>query len=1015
MNNEWKIGQVKFFDNEKGFGFVTCWDDDIDYFVHISKVETKPINDRDYVVFKLKSSRKKPGSYEARNLSLVSEFSQDTSYLKDQFSKYSDYSFRRIVAQGLALNDVVNLLENEMKPFKKIDNEEQFSDFNKAIGLYTSLNINESLKNSIISIISDWVNQTASDNYKIKFWLGDILHDRPDTDLLQIYFKTSEKKERLAIFKKIDTSSKKGLIQQYISDGEPKEILDFVLEHLKQINELGYYADVKSKLYETEYWADKLDYDLFKIVIEHLQETLNEKEKLSLFLSGYLNSITSDFILETCLEFSRDEIEQILEREVLSKTEAFNIVDKLLIREIEDFCSNDNIPDQEFVNSASEYAWETYDKSQTEPFKWILEISKKLSENKSKKIEINIIEKMPDWVQVDLWESDFLKQIPKSSISNYLLITEELQSKVEKWLSGSITNADDIASILKANIQNQGEIKNRQEYYVLYNHLQALVNIDIDVTALEGIIPQSNLWFYKLSLWLEDISTEFKYDEYKTKLVFLSPDHQIRFIKKLFWLAHTAKFDLTVEKLTQLTRIDFDIFSLSQEHHPDVPLDISVDIVIEAIKSFSENEKFLFDSELLAIVIKDLTLNKKYKFKIKGLFEECPGRYEAEFNWNRNGEVSKIPFGNNQYYFAIQFSPGKHVHTNNRWGGYERFVPNENFKALKEAVKLLPGRKWNPNEQHWGVPSQHEEKVMQFARENRFFIDLEGSNYANNTHLAELKRTDVPNGITYCEGRLANNKHQMFNREFWWCANQPCFSNCQTVHESESWQKYTLLDFMTILGFNLDDGNRVGDYIEKGKYFQFISTINRFNRLLERMYCEECTHILFPIEDSHFAHHRVVRFHCENTDCSQLHNEIYLHHCLNGKCNGIIDSRKSKKCLNGLYICSNENCGCCCSHDMMNRRLSNLQSTDGYIHENLRNAVENKLGHLERAEHFCYKCGEMMDELGDDIFQCQSCSIQYDVSNNRFERRHRHLNQNRETQSPNQFPDHFDQDDLPLL
>src|SRR5690606_22646970 len=106
-------------------------------------------------------------------------------------------------------------------------------------------------------------------------------------------------------------------------------------------------------------------------------------------------------------------------------------------------------------------------------------------------------------------------------------------------------------------------------------------------------------------------------------------------------------------------------------------------------------------------------------------------------------------------------------------------------------------------------------------------------------------------------------------------------------------------------------------------------------------------------------------------------------------------------------ICSNENCGCCCSHDMMSRRLSNLQTTGGYIHENLRNAVKNKLGHLERAEHYCYQCGEMTDEVGDDVFHCQSCSIQYDVSKNKFKRHHR-LKENQLTDPP---PYDFDQDE----
>lgn len=752
---------------------------------------------------------------------------------------------------------------------------------------------------------------------------------------------------------------------------------------------MGYYTDVKSKLYDTEYWADKLDYTLFEIVKEHLQGTLNEKAKLSLFLSGYLNSISSAYILETCLELSREEIKQILERKVLSKSEAFKIVNKLLTKAMEHFWSNDNIPAQELVNTDSDHAWEKYDETKTEPLKWILEISKHLSENETAKVESNIIEKTPEWAQVELWEKDYMKQIP-SSISNYLKVNDEPQSKIKKWLRRNKITKDEITRILKSNIQSQEDIKNRKEYYVLNNHLQALVNLDFDLCTIEDKVPKGNLWLYKLILWLGGISTEFNFDEFKTRFVFLSPNHQIQFLKKLFWLAHTKKFDLTVGKLRQLTRIDFDIFKLDKEHNADVSLDISVDIVVEAIKSFSENQKFLFDSDLLTIVLKDLTLDKTHKFKIKALFEQCPGRYEAKFNWNRNGEVSKIPFGNNRFYYAIKF---------------------EFDKRLVEEVRKLPGRKWNPNDQHWGVPSQHEEQVIQFARENRFFLNLDGSSYTNNAHLAEMKRTDVPNGIIFCEGRLAKKKHQMFNREFWWCANQPCFSNCETLHESEKWKEYTLLDFLTILGFDLDDGNRIGDCIEKGKYYQFVSTINRFNRLLERMYCEECGHILFPIEDANFAHYRVVRFHCENTECSQLHKEIYLHHCLNGKCNSIIDSRKSKKCPNGLYICSNENCGCCCSHDMMTRRLSNLQTTGGYIHENLRIAVENKLGHIERAEHYCYQCGELMNELGNDVFNCQICSIHYDVSKNNFKRPHRILKQIEETQLKNRPPEGFDQND----
>jgi cold shock CspA family protein len=992
-NTEWKLGQVKFFDNDKGFGFLECWDDRKDYFVHVSRIETEPLDDYDYVVFKLGPSRKKPGTLEARNVFLLAKFLQDPRYLQEQFLKYSDETFRKIVLQAISVNDLINLLEIELASLKSIENEKYFSEITRVTKFYKSLKIDETLKNQIDSKISTSIDQIASPEIKIKLWLDDLLKKQPDDTTLQVHFKASEKKDRLIIFKKANSLSRKWLIQKWVSECEPFEALDFVVDHLKQVNKLSYNTDLKSKLFESGFWSDKIDYNIFETVAEYLEGTLDDNEKLPLFLSGYLNTISFDFLFELCLELTKEDIEHILNRKVLSELEAFQIVEKLLAREIEYFESEDNIPSREFVNSASDEEWNKYFINEAEPFKWILKISKTLSENEASKIESIIIEKMPGYIQVELWESGFLNQISLNILSNSLKDTSGLQSKINKWLTGNKITEEDVINILKSNITDQEPIKTRNEYYFLNYHILALANLNVDVVDLERIVNPSNLSFYRLALWLEGKSSEFYFDEFKSIFVFLSSDHQIRFLKKLFWLAQNRKFGLTVENLRELTRIDFDIYRLNQIHNPEVPLDISVDIVIEAIKSFSENRKFLLDSDLLKIVLKDLSSDKTHKFKIRSLFEKCTGRYEAKFNWNRNGEVRRISFGDNRFYYAIQF---------------------EYDVRLVEEVRKLPGRKWNQDEQHWGVPSQYENEVMRFARENRFLLNLGGNKFENNAHFAELRRTEIPKGIIFCEGRLAKKKDQTFNREFWWCTNQPCFGNCETLHESDRWQEYTLLDFLTILGLDLGDGNRVGDHIEKGKYYQFISTINRFNRLLDKMYCEECDNILFPIEDSNFAHYRVVRFHCENKNCSQQHKEIYLHHCLNGKCGGIIDSRISKKCPNGLYICSNENCGCCCSHDMMSRRLANLQITGGYIHENLKYAVENRLGHLERAQHFCYHCGELMDESGDEIFYCQGCSIQYDVSKNNFKRPHRHSKIDEKTGFTNLPLNNFDEDDEPF-
>jgi cold shock CspA family protein/ferric iron reductase protein FhuF len=1013
-NEDWKIGHVKVFNNDRGFGFLKCWDDRQEYFVHISKVKTEPIEENDYVVFRLGPSRKKPGTFEALYVCLVSNFSQDPPFLQEQYLKYQIEKFRRHVIQSLTFREIINLLKTEITSFESIKNEEQFFSFRKLANFYTSLYDDQASKKTIASVISDRVKEIATNNYQVKFWIEGLFSEQPGQKLIKDYFYNSKREEQFAILKKVDYPFKEKLIKELLLKDEPIKVLEFVLAHLKKVNDIDNNLNLKSKIYDREFWSDKIDFGLLETAINQFQEQLDDRQLLSLFLNGYLTSINPDYVLSKYQELSLAEIEQILEKEGLSEDQSFNLVYKILQYEVNFYPRSKKSFDSELNRNIFSKRFRKNIRSDTDPFQWILTISKNLSESYSSKIEKNLIEQVDEMALIDLWENGYLQNLPDNIISNYLKKNENIEDQVKKWIRQNNIDRKKIVNILESNVYNQSEIHKRSQFYVLYNHLQALAELDIDVTSIEGKIPPQNIWFFKLFLWLTGKSNKFNFEKFRDKLVFLSSSDQIQFLRKLFSLAHTGEFDLTVNKLSQLTRINLDIYSLNEKFNDDIPLDISVDIVIEAIKSFSEKGKFLFDGELVSIALKNLAINRKYKFKVSELFEKCPGRYEASFNWDSNGEIRKVQFGNNQYYYAIEFSPGEYEHVNTYRGGYERFVRNENFEALKEAVKQLPGRKWNPEEKHWGVPSKYHEQVMQFASENRFFLNLEGSNYKNNTHLAEFKREEVPSGIKFCEGRLSKNKDRMFNRDFWWCCNQPCFSNSETIHSAENWHEYTLLDFLNIFGFNLDDVNRSGDYIDKGKYYQFISTINRFNRLLERMYCEDCGDILFPVDDSHYAHYRVVRFHCENKECSQLHKEIYLHHCLNGKCNGIIDSRKSKKCPNGLYICSNVECGCCCSHDMMKRRMENLKYTGGYISEKLRHAVDNKLGHLERGEHFCYKCGAFMNEVKTDVFKCQNCQIKYDVSKNKFKRPNRHMRQRPDSTPTNLPPDNYGEDNNPF-
>lgn len=1006
----WMIGRIKFFNNTKGFGFVGGLDDLQDYFVHVSQVDTNPIDDSDIVVFKLKPSRKKPGTFEAIKVNLVAQFHQNVEFLFEQFIKFPDESIKNEILKSLSEKEKIRLFESVIKHFCLTESGEIHKDFKGNIKWVLSDNLPIEMKNEISEKLPLWIVQDEHPSIYIRLWIDGLILEPPKEKHIITRFLETYSQERLQIFKLLSTETKVNILTTLTRTEEPKKVIDFIFDHIKQLNGIHEYVDIKSKLNDKEYWLDKKGYDLLTTIIGNFNNTLDEKSKFDLFFNGYFNSFSRDFVFANSGNLTHDEIVKICLSGLLTEQELILIVKGQIYKELDELNKpNSFINNQQQDISKHGSEWDKYGELSARPFIWIFSYFKNFLDISGSTELGECITEMPKWLHFTLWEHGYTNIIPEDYISSNFLFDGKFELKIERWLTNHRIEKDKAIQLMMSNIQKFQKISSRKDFYLLHKNVTTLCKFDIKCKEVE-ILFNDNLWFFKLICWLEGFSSEFNFDEFRTKLVFLTPEHQIKFLRKLFFLSHTKQFDLTAEKLNQLVRIDFDIFKISEEVNTDVHLDISVDVVVEAIKSFSENGKFLFDSQLLSIVIKNITVDKKFRFKISELFEKCEGRYGFEYNWRANGEIKKEYFGDSKFYYAIDFKTGEQVYTYNRHGGYERFVPNEHFEEIKEKVKLLPGRKWNPDKQHWGVPSSYEEQVLQFARENRFFIHGEGSKTENNIHLAELKLKDIPNGIQFCEGRLAKIINKYFRKEFWWCCNQPCFNHSETIHNPEDWEHYTFLDFMLIMGFDLDDGNRVGDYIERGKYYQFISTINQFNRLLERMYCDSCNHILYPIEDAHFAHHRVVRFHCENSDCTEYHEEIYLHHCLNGRCNGIIDSRWSKKCPNGLYICSNETCGGCCSHDMLSRRLQNLRTTGGYVHQNLINAVENKLGHLERAEHFCYKCGKQMEEFDNDVFECMYCHTKYDVSKNKFKRPYRHLAKSKTslfTEEPPPEPEDF--------
>ncbi|MCB9352084.1 MAG: cold shock domain-containing protein [Lewinellaceae bacterium] len=726
----------------------------------------------------------------------------------------------------------------------------------------------------------------------------------------------------------------------------------------------GLHSLSKEDFINDEYWQDKDGSYLRSEFIHYYRAIEDPALNCKYFLEGFLSTFPREHIISNAADFDEHELGLFFQAEDVSQSFILDSLSNYISSEKRKLSEKDSQPNYDFLTKGIGLSNEFLDEPQQGEF--------------IKQIEV----KFPNDAFVDLWLDGLVKNFPKSHLLDMAVYERLTYERLIRKVSPYEEKEKLIATLeQRVELQQKVEIVDRPTFYRAYWTFWALLRL-LDVISekphhefrvadekyrineeisefaqtlidkyLSGSYP-----LQKIILWLLDLTDDFDFEFLKRKFIYFSPEDQVLAMKKLFKVREKGSFELTVDKLDEILRVSYDIYKINEKLHPEIPMDLTTDLVISALHSFKKKGKFLFEDEVFEVLVRNLANDKTRKFKLKDYFERCRGRTTSKINLHKNnGTIKKIPFGKGRHYFGISFD-------------YD--------EGLVEEVRKLPGRKWNKEEKIWGVPSRYEKEVIAFAREHQFLLDFEGNDYDNNPHLAVQQQEDVPDGITFCEGRIANKLDRQQKVPFYWCCNQPCFQLCETEHSHEDWKNYSFLDFCRILGFNVDEVNPYGPS-PNGKYYTFIGLINRFNRLLDRLYCTECNHILYPALSSNYAYHRVVRFTCKNESCS-LKKIVYLHHCLNGRCNSIIDSRVSGECPHGLVIC--ENCLSCCSHKMLSQRLENLRTTGGYIHPELIHQVGHKLGHMERGIHFCYKCEVKMEYLGNEVFKCPSCHIEKDLS-----------------------------------
>lgn len=783
-------------------------------------------------------------------------------------------------------------------------------------------------------------------------------------------------------------------------------------------------------LKKADFLIEKYDYSEFMLFDEYLN--LISKESIKIDIINNLNSIAKNTYLKTFIELLSNNIgkinsewdfEQIensikkipqflsdsfhselksaLEYYFLENSDANYLVDaclngifidneSVLLKSIREFSetnishiiySVDKFSDlfkQKFIESL------LYEKSK---YPLALRMANSLNnEEFFSKIDLLVFDNSQPEEYINLWQKQIGKIVPLEYLSDYFDENSSKYENLKYWIANKIISQTVLIDLLYQKLYSIPVITNRKLFYTVYNIIKFLCKIEI--ANIERINSLNNE-LYSLILWHLDVSENFNFDFLKGKFIYFNPDEQVIILKKIFYLKSIGKIDFSIEQLNEIVRADLDLYLNNEKINPDICLDLSTDIIITALLKFKSTGEFLVASDLLSIALKDIGNDKTKRFQLSSYFDKCPGRTIADFKkvakykYESSKIIKKVFTSPNEFHFAIIFSRGESKIVNN----YERFIPNSEFEDLKDAVRLLPERRWLPESLYWAVPAKNVEQVLSFGKTNNFYFDLTGNMFQDNVHLIQYIKKEIPCGKLFCDGSISQNVSSLNNKKFWWCNRSECFENVETIHSSTEWKQFTFLDFIAILGFRVVETSAYGTF-DIGLYNRFISQINRFNQLLDRIYCRECNQILYPVEIGNYAAYSVVRFKCVNDHCNKKNTEIYLNHCLNPKCNSIIDSRDSKKCPNGLYICAN--CGSCCSHKMFSFRLDTLMKTGGLLHDE-ETRVKNKEGHLERAEYFCHKCGKVMQEKSTDVFICTTCNVKYDTVVYKFERPNRHL------------------------
>lgn len=606
--------------------------------------------------------------------------------------------------------------------------------------------------------------------------------------------------------------------------------------------------------------------------------------------------------------------------------------------------------------------------------KWCMEYANKIGGDVKAQFEKFLISCLTKPEYIELWKNEICSFLPEEYLEDYFDNIESKYINAASWLSKGRINRDVLINTISKTVENVNHVYRQKAFqtkFFAYRFFVEVLNGSID-TLIDCDLAALFNWVLN-----NDLNVTVPKEYFFQRFVLFPEDVQVRLLKKIFACKVAGKFDFTLQELNLLKKSAVDY--QNEYEHPKINLSVSV--IIDSLLSYVGKGKFLTDKELFTSIFRYAGEHSKEMLRIGKFFDKCTGKKYRAYPYNLNEKEN--------YIFPISDSKG-HV-----WY-IIRFAYDG---TLVSEVKDIEGRRYHPQFKIWFVPENSQVEVWDFAERNNFLIlnktfkveDISKPlselliNYdfnqlkKENKHLSTLKDSnEQPPKEFLCEGKESQNSTD----SVWWCiGHYPCSWCAMKTHHQSEWENYTLLDFCKAFNLNVSEENIYGQF-KNGEYAKFLTLINKFNQLLEHLYCRECGELLYPT-DSNYSVNGATNFCCTNENCSQHGVRIYLNHCYSQRCRGVIDDRDAARCPNGLVIC--KKCGTCCTTEMFNFTLHRRMQTGSPIPDGLKYKVEHNAGHLDQSQFYCYKCGVRLTENPEHTI-CQNCGteIQYNIKTSKY-------------------------------